>query len=134
MLRTSDSPISSPVGSFIHEFERYDILPCMRVPRSTTNTPYPVRDTYIYIFIYIYILSMYCRTYVRGLMSVTLSRNQLISRKINRNNSSGGRAHEARVSVAVRSVCRSNPRTLCTGTRCCFVRFGSRTNSKFGII
>ena len=28
----------------MHDFERYDILPCMRVPRSTTDTSYPVRD------------------------------------------------------------------------------------------
>ena len=28
----------------MHGFERYDILPCMRVPRSTTDTSYPVRD------------------------------------------------------------------------------------------
>ena len=50
--------IYSPVGSFMQDFERYDILPCMGVPRSTTDSSYPVRDIYIYI-IYIYIYKIY---------------------------------------------------------------------------
>ena len=38
------NPRPSSVGSFIRDFETYDILPCMHVPRSTIDTSYPIRD------------------------------------------------------------------------------------------